>query len=77
MGRLVRYTLAHGDGLTRCVAIPEVPLDHKGAEQEFQHPATLQHASLFAGIIRGTERWATLLGVVRTAKEAELTSRPT
>ena len=36
---------------------------------EFQRHAKLRHASLFAGSVRGAERWATLLGVVRTAQK--------
>ena len=69
VGQVVRYTLAHWDGLTRFVDIPELPLDNNGSEREFQRHAKLRYASLFAGSIRGAERWATLLGIVRTAQK--------
>jgi transposase len=69
VGKVVRYTLSHWDGLTRFVGNPDLPLDNNVSEREFQRHAKLRHASLFAGSVRGAERWATLLGVVRTAQK--------
>jgi len=69
VGKVVRYTLSHWDGLTRFVGNPDLPLDNNVSEREFQRHAKLRHASLFAGSVRGAERWATLLGVVRTTQK--------
>jgi hypothetical protein len=48
---------------------PDIPLDNNDAEREFQRHAKLHYASLFAGSEEGAHRWATLLGVVRTAQK--------
>jgi hypothetical protein len=72
VGKVVNYTLNHWDGLTRFVDDPELPLDNNVSEREFQRHAKLRQASLFAGSVAGAERWATLLGVVRTAQKCGL-----
>ena len=70
--KVAKYYLAHFDDLTRFVEHAEVPLDNNAAEREFQRHAKLRLASLFAGSPEGGHRWATLLGVVRTAQKCEL-----
>ena len=70
--KVSRYYLRHWDGLTRFVDEPALPLDNNEAEREFQRHAKLRLASLFAGSIEGAHRWATLLGVVRTAQKQGL-----
>lgn len=72
VGQLARYYLRHWDGLTRFVDDPDLPIDNNQAEREFQRHAKLRLASLFAGSIEGAHRWATLLGVVRTAQKHDL-----
>ena len=69
VGKVVNYTLNHWEGLTRFVSDPNLPLDNNVSEREFQRHAKLRHASLFAGSVAGAERWAKLLGVVRTAQK--------
>ena len=55
--------------LTKFVSDPDLPLDNNASEREFQHHAKLRLQSLFAGSPEGAHRWATLLGVVRTAQK--------
>jgi transposase len=64
-----QYYLNHFDGLTRFVSDAGLPLDNNASEREFQHHAKLRLQSLFAGSPEGGHRWATLLGVVRTAQK--------
>ena len=66
------YYLNHWKGLTLFVDHAEIPLDNNASEREFQRHAKLRYASLFAGSVEGAHRWATLLGVVRTAQKCEL-----
>ena len=66
------YYLRHWEGLTRYASSPELPIDNNDSEREFQRHAKLRLASLFAGSIEGAHRWATLLGVVRTAQKHDL-----
>jgi hypothetical protein len=66
---VVAYYDRHFDDLTRFVDHAELPLDNNAAEREFQRHAKLRLASLFAGSPEGAHRWATLLGVVRTAQK--------
>lgn len=70
--KTAKYYLRHWVGLTRFIDDPDVPLDNNEAEREFQRHAKLRLASLFAGSIEGAHRWATLLGVVRTAQKFDL-----
>lgn len=63
------YYLKHFDDLTRFVDHGELPIDNNEAEREFQRHAKLRYASLFAGSPEGGHRWATILGVVRTAQK--------
>jgi transposase len=70
--KTARYYLRHWDGLTRFVDDPDLPLDNNAAEREFQRHAKLRLAALFAGSVEGAHRWATLLGVVRTAQKYKL-----
>jgi len=71
--KLAKYYLKHFEDLTRFVDDPAVlPLDNNAAEREFQRHAKLRQASLFAGSPEGGHRWATLLGVVRTAQKCDL-----
>ncbi|HCH62428.1 MAG TPA: IS66 family transposase [Deltaproteobacteria bacterium] len=72
VGKVARYYLRHWEGLTRFVDDPDLPIDNNEAEREFQRHAKLRLASLFAGSIEGAHRWATLLGVVRTAQKHDL-----
>lgn len=67
--KFARYYLRYWTGLTRFVDDPELPIDNNEAEREFQRHAKLRQASLFAGSLEGAHRWATLLGVVRTAQK--------
>lgn len=70
--KVVRYYLAHFEDLSRFIDHAELPLDNNAAEREFQRHAKLRLASLFAGSEEGAHRWATLLGVVRTAQKCDL-----
>lgn len=70
--KVANYCLRHWDGLTRFMDDPDLPLDNNAAEREFQRHAKLRFASLFAGSEEGAHRWATLLGVVRTAQKHDL-----
>jgi transposase len=70
--KIANYVLKHWDGLTRFIDDPDVPIDNNQAEREFQRHAKLRLASLFAGSVEGAHRWATLLGVVRTAQKHDL-----
>ena len=70
--KVANYYLRHWDGLTRFLDDPDLPLDNNAAEREFQRHAKLRFASLFAGSEEGAHRWATLLGVVRTAQKHDL-----
>jgi transposase len=72
VGQVARYYLRHWEGLTRFVEDSDLPIDNNEAEREFQRHAKLRYASLFAGSEEGAHRWATLLGVVRTAQKHEL-----
>lgn len=72
VGKVARYYLKHFDDLTRFVGHAELPLDNNAAEREFQRHAKLRQASLFAGSVEGGHRWATLLGIVRTAQKCGL-----
>lgn len=67
--KIAKYYLEHFANLTRFVDHAELPLDNNAAEREFQRHAKLRLASLFAGSPEGGHRWATLLGVVRTAQK--------
>lgn len=67
--KAARYYLNHYEGLTAFVDDPSLPLDNNASEREFQHHAKLRLQSLFAGSPEGAHRWATLLGVVRTAQK--------
>lgn len=69
VAKVARYYLKHWVGLTRFVDDPDLPIDNNEAEREFQRHAKLRLASLFAGSIEGAHRWATLLGIVRTAQK--------
>jgi transposase len=70
--KLVNYYLRHFENLTRFIAHGDIPPDNNGAEREFQRHAKLRYASLFAGSEEGAHRWATILGVVRTAQKCDL-----
>jgi hypothetical protein len=70
--RIANYYLKHIDRLTLFLVDPELPIDNNAVERKFQCHATLRLASLFAGSIEGAHRWATLLGVVRTAQNNNL-----
>lgn len=70
--KIAKYYLKHFDNLTRFVQDGRLPLDNNEAEREFQRHAKLRYASLFAGSPEGAHRWATLLGVVRTAQKCEV-----
>lgn len=70
--KIARYYLRHWAGLTLFVDDPDIPMDNNEAEREFQRHAKLRLASLFAGSVEGAHRWATLLGVVRTAQKHKL-----
>lgn len=72
VGKVARYYLRHWEGLTRFIDDPDLPIDNNQAEREFQRHAKLRLASLFAGSLEGAHRWATLLGVVRTAQKHDL-----
>jgi hypothetical protein len=67
--KVAKYYLKHFKDLTRFVDHGELPLDNNQAEREFQRHAKLRYASLFAGSPEGGHRWATLLGVTRTAQK--------
>lgn len=67
--KAVRYTLNHFEALTQFVSDAQLPLDNNACERDFQHHAKLRLGSLFAGSVEGAHRWATLLGVVRTAQK--------
>jgi len=66
--RVAKYYLKHWDALTLFIDHAELPLDNNTSERNFQRHAKLRLASLFAGSVEGGHRWATLLGVVRTAQ---------
>lgn len=68
LGKAVRYYLRHFDALTRFVDDPRLPIDNNRSERGFQSHAKLRCNSLFAGSPEGAHRWATLLGIVETAK---------
>jgi len=70
--QVAQYYLNHFDDLTRFVDHAEIPLDNNASEREFQRHAKLRLASLFAGSPEGGHRWATLLGVVRTAQKCDV-----
>ncbi len=70
--KVARYYLRDRDGLTRFVDEPDLPIENIAAEREVQTHAKLRIASLFAGSVEGALRWATLLGVVRTAQKLGL-----
>jgi transposase len=70
--KIARYYLRHREALTRFMRDPDIPLDNNEAEREFQRHAKLRLASLFAGSVEGAHRWATLLGVARTAQKQGL-----
>jgi transposase len=70
--RVARYYLKHFDDLSRYIDHAHLPLDNNASEREFQRHAKLRFASLFAGSTEGGHRWATLLGVVRTAQKCEV-----
>jgi len=70
--KIARYYLRHHEALTRFLRDPDIPLDNNQAEREFQRHAKLRLASLFAGSVEGAHRWATLLGVTRTAQKLGL-----
>lgn len=70
--QVAQYYLNHFDDLTRFVDHAEIPLDNNSSEREFQRHAKLRLASLFAGSPEGGHRWATLLGVVRTAQKCDV-----
>ena len=70
--KVAKYYLDHFDDLTRFVDHAEIPLDNNEAEREFQRHAKLRQACLFAGSPEGAHRWATLLGVVRTAQKCDV-----
>ncbi len=72
VGKVARYYLKHWEGLTRYLDSGTLPIDNNSAEREFQRHAKLRLASLFAGSVEGAHRWATLLGVVRTAQKHDL-----
>lgn len=67
--RVAKYYIDHWEGLTRFIDRGDLPLDNNEAEREFQRHAKLRYASLFAGSPEGAHRWATILGVVRTAQK--------
>lgn len=67
--KLAKYYVKHFKDLTRFVDDGNLPIDNNAAEREFQRHAKLRQASLFAGSPEGGHRWATLLGVVRTAQK--------
>ena len=70
--QVAQYYLNHYDELTRFVDRADLPLDNNASEREFQRHAKLRYASLFAGSSEGGHRWATLLGVVRTAQKCDV-----
>ena len=70
--KVAKYYDKHFADLTRFLDHAELPLDNNDAEREFQRHAKLRYASLFAGSPEGAHRWATLLGIVRTAQKCEV-----
>jgi transposase len=72
LGKAVRYYLKHFDALTRFVDDAELPIDNNASERAFQDHARLRLVSLFAGSVEGAHRWATILGVVESAKRLDL-----
>jgi len=70
--KVAKYYVKHWNDLTRFVDHAMLPLDNNAAEREFQRHAKLRFASLFAGSPEGGHRWATLLGIVRTAQKCDV-----
>jgi len=66
--KVVRYYKRHFDALTRFISDASLPIDNNLAERGFQMHAKLRINAEFAGSPEGAHRWATLLGVVTTAK---------
>jgi hypothetical protein len=71
-GKAVRYYIKHFDALTRFVDDADLPIDNNASERAFQDHARLRLVSLFAGSVEGAHRWATILGVVESAKRLDL-----
>lgn len=66
--KVIRYYKRHFDALTRFISDASLPIDNNLAERGFQMHAKLRINAEFAGSPEGAHRWATLLGVVTTAK---------
>jgi transposase len=45
-----------------------VPIDNNASERQFQRHAKLRFNALFAGSVEGGHRWATIAGVIATAR---------
>lgn len=71
-GKAVRYYIKHFQALTRFVDDAALPIDNNASERAFQDHARLRLTSLFAGSIEGAHRWATILGVIESAKRLDL-----
>jgi transposase len=72
VGKVLRYYDRHFTALTRFVDDPNLPIDNNRSERAFQVHAKLRVAAEFAGSTEGAHRWATLLGVVNTAKRLDV-----
>ncbi|WP_262032271.1 IS66 family transposase, partial [Microvirga sp. Mcv34] len=68
LAKAIRYTLAHWDGLTRCLEDGRLELDTNTVERTMQSVALTRKNSLFAGNAGGAETWAILASLIQTAR---------
>jgi transposase len=68
LAKAIRYTLAHWDGLTRCLEDGRLELDTNTVERTMRSVALTRKNSLFAGNAGGAETWAILASLIQTAR---------
>jgi len=68
LAKAIHYTLAHWDGLTRCLEDGRLELDTNTVERTMRSVALTRKNSLFAGNAGGAETWAILASLIQTAK---------
>lgn len=75
LGKAIRYTLNHWEGLTRFIDDGRIEIDSNTVERSIKPIGLGKKNYLFAGSEGGAETWATLASLINTAKLHDIDPR--
>jgi hypothetical protein len=75
LGKAIRYTLNHWDGLTRFIDDGRIEIDSNTVERSIKPIGLGKKNYLFAGSEGGAETWATLASLINSAKLHDIDPR--